>query len=284
MWKSARSTVWLACWLGGSCAPLVEVDFGLVSGEVADGGVDATDSAPDSRNHGGSSGYGGIGGSGSSIGVGGTNEFGDDSGIGAPGGSGGDPNCVPLAGPGMGTCNPLTPCGCLPGQACDVATVDGTTACYNSSHLPLSGACEGLGVCEPGATCIGSGCKRFCSQTGDCLSGASCVAVLGNTDPIPGMKVCTDHCQPWNQYSCTGGLMCLHYPGYGDFLCVPGGTSTGSCTDASQCAPGRVCIDTGSGKGECLKWCRNAADCVGGTKCQAEAMAYWGTTPVSVCY
>ena len=207
-----------------------------------------------------------------------------NEGGGIPGGAGGDPNCIPLGGPGMGTCNPMPPsCGCQPGQACDIAT-DGIAACYPSNYIPPSTSCEGLGVCEPGYTCI-AGCKKFCKQSSDCpVPGAACIPVESHSGGfVPGMKICLDHCQPWDVSSCYGGLICTLNTQYNDFMCYPGGNSKASCQHTGQCAPAHVCLaPEGSSSGTCYKWCRSNGDCAG-KSCTNMGIASWGSTSLGVC-
>ncbi|MCL2822458.1 MAG: hypothetical protein FWD57_00530, partial [Polyangiaceae bacterium] len=129
-----------------------------------------------------------------------------------------------------------------------------------------------------GASCIGDVCKKFCKVDSDCGGpGAMCVQVNYNdggvTKPVPGMKICYDHCQPWIATSCKGGLTCqvIGEEKPGTSVCTKGNTSTTSCYAPDYlCAPGYTCVGPAAGPYNCRKLCRigySAADCPGVTNC-----------------
>ena len=211
-------------------------------------------------------------------------------GSGGEGGFGGDPSCVPPV--SGGECDTFPQCGCEPSQACEVADASGTTYCRAANSVPASYPCNNIEDCVIGTTCVGGGCKYFCNLDTDCEGyGAQCFQVTGGTPavPVPQMRVCTDHCEPWNQASCHG-LACYPLSNVGQipgtFGCVRAGTSYTTCSAADpNCAPGYLCM----GDYQCHKLCR-----VGGADCSTECIRiqdsdtaavgqYYETTEIGVC-
>ena len=256
--------------------------------EVADGEPDDDAAEETGTGSGGNEGdVGGAGGYGAEpVETGGSG--GGSSGSGGAGGA--DPWCVPAV---SGPCEPISQCGCGPTQACDVVNGTGVTDCYKPGNIPLSEPCTKAGDCARGATCL-QGCKLFCAKNSDCPGeGAVCFQVENSSSkPVPGMKVCTDHCKPWLGNSCGSGLACGSWSQIGEypgtFVCIPGGSSMSTCTGLGQCAPGYACA-AGSPSGRCRRWCRvGFTDCSAGQTCQpfydgtVKGM-YWGTTEVGLC-
>jgi hypothetical protein len=143
------------------------------------------------------------------------------------------------------------------------------------------------------------GCKDFCEQDSDCPDPyAQCFQVnysdtTGTSQPVPHMKVCTDHCQPWAAAStCAAGLSCEPWSALGEnpgtALCADtGATSTLTCSTALPfCAPGYACLSDNM----CYKWCRiGGNDCGGVYTCYGledntgNQGLFVGTTEIGVC-
>lgn len=245
-------------------------------------------------------GTGGTGGStggtgGSTGGTGGsTGGTGGTAGVGGSTGGTGGSTCTP---PVSGPCDTIPQCGCSSGQACDVPYTSGATNCYVSSNIPVSSACQGVGTCTAGASCVYGGCKEFCNTDADCSTYSECFQVeyldaANQPQPVPEFKVCTDHCQPWNSAAtCGAGLACEPWSALGEnpgtSLCAQtGGTSTFVCSAATPfCAPGYACLSDYL----CYEWCRvGGSDCPGGYTCYpltdgTNDGLFVGTTEIGVC-
>lgn len=259
---------------------------GAGGGSGGGGGPDASD---ESLGPGDSGIGGGGGGNPGGGGYGATGGSGGGGGYGANGGSGGGGSCVPKKSP----CDLHPQCGCDPGEACNVKDTAGATVCEDPGSVGQSMACQVINDCLIGSTCVGGGCKAYCGSDTDCPGAGSiagqCFQVSSSGVPVPGLKVCTEHCQPWDPYSCNYGLGCFPYGPMGTkpgtFACVTAGTSTGACSSGGTCAPGYVCVS-----GDCLKWCRvGMSDCTGSLTCfpledtSGNKGMYWGTVEIGVC-
>lgn len=251
----------------------------------------------------GTTGQGGEGGGSSGAGgggEGGTGTGGSSGGGTGGGGTGGSGNggsggaCTPPT-PG-GACDTVPQCGCAAGQACYVTEfATGKTTCAIAGTAAKGQPCEYLDDCVAGSTCVGGACKAFCDAPGDCaVSGADCITVNvsysdGGSAPIPGMKTCTDQCDPTKASSCAAGLACFPIddievkPGHS--LCAEGGTSTSTCSSTLPCAAPYVCLTDNL----CHKWCKaNSSDC-GVDSCSSlsdgvnSGYFYVGTQGYGVC-
>ena len=239
-------------------------------------------------------GLGGVGGSGGgtagSAGVGGSGGTGGNAGTGGIGGSGGaeTDKCKP---PGPGTCDPIAQCGCSAPNACYHSNyTTGETKCASSGSMPVSSACYYLNDCAAGSVCFDGGCKRYCSNDNDCPGlGAVCFQVANGSTPIPGFKLCTDHCVPWADTTCKGGLGCIPFSEDGKkpgtTSCAWTNTSTTTCTAASgyACAKGYLCMIDNT----CRKMCRRTVptDCPTGKTCLRVGVAgmYFENEEIGVC-
>lgn len=196
--------------------------------------------------------------------------LGGGGGVGGSGGAGGEPDpvCAPPT-PGS-ECGLVPLCGCEANENCTVFdTASGETVCTIAGTISEKHACFGSGSCAAGMECVGGTCARYCATHADCAPNAECVDVVSGTTPIPGLKTCTSACALEDPSSCG--------PGIGCFLlestltdCRPAGTSTTTCVDLQDCAPGYICLSDGS----CARWCRaDAPACPSGTSCQTGTAA-----------
>jgi len=194
-----------------------------------------------------------------------------------------------------GVCGTIPQCGCATDQACDVAGVNGATACFPDKGLAAGAACSGLFEgCGTGLTCVNGACKRFCKSTRGCEREGLCFQVMYQADAggigVAGMKVCTDQCDYMNpELVCGAGAAC--YPhgaadtGYSE--CMAAGTSTTDCTINEDCAAGLAC----GGDKRCHPWCRYGVpiDCPPPQFCiavkagQTPVFYYLGDVAYGVC-
>ena len=287
MRQIAQPVAWIACLVCLSCGKDIPDLFGPVSEIASNGGSGGSDGGP------GDSGGGDAGG-GDSGGAGGETP-GTGGGPAGSGGSGGVEVCENEIGP----CDPYAQCGCNPGQVCDYSygALSGTptTKCVAGKNGALSTSCNGLGACIPGASCVDNGCKKLCKENADCdAEGAVCYQVtyqaIGTKD-VPGMKVCTDHCEPWDPASCGKGLGCVKWSELGispgTFSCIPAITNPTDWCYSTTCSPGYECRPDY----KCHKWCRigeSSKDCPAGETCapvsdKGKQGYFLGTTEVGVC-
>jgi hypothetical protein len=292
---------------GGTGASAGEAGTGASAGEAGTGGETGGSGGGETGGTGGTE-TGGTGGStggtggstggtgGSTGGTGGsTGGTGGSTGGtgGSTGGTGGSTCTPPVSGP----CDTFPQCGCASGQSCDVATTSGATACYATQNVAVSSVCTSIGECVAGASCVAGGCKEFCEQDADCPDQyAECFQTYyedanGNSQPLPGMKVCTDHCQPWDSVNtCGAGLSCEPWgplgKNPGTAGCVaPVGTSQTTCSETVACAPGYACLTDN----KCYEWCRiGGNDCSGIYSCYGltdgtNEGLFVGTTETGVC-
>ena len=192
-------------------------------------------------------------------------------------------------------CGWIPQCGCAAGQNCDFTAVDGTVSCEPAGSVPLNGKCSKLGDCGKGLTCIAGICMAFCGSAADCSSESGspvCHAVTDGGSPpkdVPGDLVCMQQCDPRSPASvCGSGVGCALLDD-GNSTCTAAGTGgdAADCTSSPfTCAPGLVCVNTGSTTSECLAWCRvgSPGDCSGGLTCVSfSTPAMWKGTEYGVC-
>ena len=212
----------------------------------------------------GASGTGGLGGAGGMGGLGG----------GAPG-TGGDPatstvsvtstasatssgaGCMTT---GLSTCT--STCGCLAKQKCAITDeAVGTMTCITAGPVPNGSKCNVNQDCGVSSFCDHKHkvCRAICDGVGDCPANAQCIpakqAVDGTTN-IPGLNLCTAHCNPSDPLSCGPNITCFYDFKTVEFDCASGpNTSENSvCVLATDCAKGLVCAGGMAGF-TCAQWC-----------------------------
>lgn len=175
-------------------------------------------------------------------------------------------------------------CGCAPGEQC---SVDGSgIACSPMGNTGNGQACTGFD-CSPGLLCVNttasvSTCAKFCDSDSDCTApGGLCIIGLNdaNQNPIPGVTLCTENCDPTTNIGCpVGGTACevaQENGGQMRFLthCAPAGAGQQDavCVSSADCAPKFDCYNTTNPTAvKCLKNCKASAPngCPAGTACQ----------------
>ena len=170
----------------------------------------------------------------------------------------------------------VTPCkalhdttDCQPGERCTVVDADqGTMGCIPLGPSPVSpgDACFDDTNCPAGTWCDGRTlvCSRFCNGASSCAS--KCVAAESLTAVgVPGVTVCTAHCDPVDAFSCGNDAACGYDSSAGDFDCFQSGGKLGgeACSAGADCAPTYVCAGS-----LCQTWCHpteaSSSDCFGG--------------------
>lgn len=178
------------------------------------------------------------------------------------------PGCPILHAGGKGTCEylPGKECGCNePGQKCSVPDgkqTTGASECVIASTTPKKTweACDDDSDCAAGVWCDHTlhVCKPICATTDQCPTGAHCmpVPVDGTAKTIPGLKVCTAHCDPPSASPCGAGTTCYYDDTTSEFDCLRSGNTVagGSCNFGNECGKGLVCIGSG-GTLTCERWC-----------------------------
>jgi len=188
---------------------------------------------------------------------------------------------------------PPDPCGgafvrdaCGPDQKCTLKSpnlgISGGVECGPSGSTPAWHACEIDADCADGAWCdrYSSACKPWCANFTECSEDASCSSArrLDGT-PLPGVTVCTAHCNLELDTVCGPGLNCviedLRAP-EGD--CVKAGDVAAGC----YCDPTKACIRglrRDDADGVCKEWCifGQPATCGGGSGCGSTIVTYGGT-------
>jgi hypothetical protein len=187
-----------------------------------------------------------------------------------------------------------TQCGCAPGSACDVDTMDlmGTACRLVTTPGHETNTCGSLKDCDAGYVCLGqtgsSACKKYCSTNTDCGSprGQCVIDITDGTNPIPGLPpVCSSNCDPTNTAAggCPAGFKCgiFSQPHMGMTFpivdCSLAGTGTqgtnckvGANGDDKLCAPNFLCTTVNAGTNfNCRKICNKTANsgCVGAQTC-----------------
>ena len=169
--------------------------------------------------------------------------------------------------PNGGSCDytPGNECGCPANQKCTIDDLNtGHTKCITyGASLPWS-KCNGDSDCGKGSWCdIWSykTCRPICSDVGQCPSGTQCLPTSSdsyNFIAIPGLKVCTPHCEPETTAPCAAGVTCIYDGHDKDLVCATSGNLTlgAMCNFQPDCAKGLVCV--GTTPHTCEQWCHPA--------------------------
>lgn len=209
-------------------------------------------------------------------------------------------------------CDLVDQCGCLAGEACDLAADPfAGNDCRTVASPGVEGStCAGPGDCGAGYTCVADGfgsatCKPYCSGDEHCGAprGQCLVQLQSGGADIPGALVCTSSCDPTDIAAggCPLTYGCFPFiinpdgvAGSGDEVdiveCAPAGDGTqfDLCIDNSDCAPDYLCVDTGLTFFECLRQCDNvgaACAAVNGTDCLGFADPHVvGGTEYGACF
>ncbi len=186
--------------------------------------------------------------------------------------TGGAPACTLSHTGKKGTCEylPGKECGCtMPKEKCAVE-VDATG---ESNCIPISGTATGKwsgcttdAECAKGTWCnhVNRVCEPICSTSDDCDPGQKCIEVLqdGTTKPVPGLRVCTSHCNPlFPDPPCGAGLTCIYNFDItvkdSECATTEGIPEGGACTAANSCDPGLICVGKDPSY-TCQQWCSPA--------------------------
>lgn len=261
----ARTTaLGLAVFTFGACS---YPDFQYASGSSASG-TSATSSTA------GSTGAGGLGSPSTSSS--------SSSGSGAGGGDAGVV-CMPAGHPGTCEYLPSKPCGCGGTTKCSVIDeATGEADCVTIGENPLVAwsRCNSDADCGAGTWCdhYTETCRRICNGVSDCAPNAQCVPAKqkDNKTEIPGLKVCTAHCNPETVAPCGPSVTCEYNLSLSEFDCYASGNLTEGvdCVVAADCEPGLLCV-TLNGKTTCEPWCHPPDSMKVNAKCPAG---------IDVCY
>ena len=160
--------------------------------------------------------------------------------------------------------------GCPANKACDLtAALNGDTECRDVTGNGTSDSLCNATVtsCSAGYTCVEidndtAGCMKYCGGDGNCAGlGSRCVNTILDLqgDPIPGVKVCSNACDPLDQTGCPNGLGCLPFDLAGGDItdCDDMGTRADgqSCSRDNDCRIGSVCVSTAGGGAVCRSMC-----------------------------
>lgn len=185
-------------------------------------------------------------------------------------GTGGEPACTITHTGKKGTCEylPNKECGCTgAGEKCaveDQATGESNCIPMSTMAKPKWSACQTDSDCAKGTWCDHQTrvCKPICTTVDDCDPNQQCIPVLqdGTSTAVPGLRVCTSHCDPIEpEPPCSLGLTCIYNSVVKDFECATsGGVPKGSaCTTLSSCNPTLICVGVDP-KYTCERWCSPA--------------------------
>lgn len=188
----------------------------------------------------------------------------------ASSGTGGEPACTIAHTGKKGTCEylPGKECGCMnAGEKCaveDLATGESNCIPVSLMAKPKWSACQTDSDCEKGTWCdhLTRVCKPICSTVDDCGAKQQCIPVLqGQTaTPVPGLRVCTSHCDPTDpEPPCNLGLTCVYNSLVKDFECATsGGVPKGAaCETPESCNPNLICVGVDPNY-TCQRWCSPA--------------------------
>lgn len=180
-------------------------------------------------------------------------------------------------------CTPATAAGCGASQACILTCLpsgQGESSCVAAGNKQPGEVCTGVGQCAPGSQCFNKGCgvsvcQRYCASNAECPAGASCFTEIScPMSPQKPARICSQPCDPRGaaQIGCVAGLRCLVFPNEVPSCDCPaaqrvGGDGT-ACANSSTCAPGLICVNTGTPV--CRPICRldQPTTCQAGRTCQ----------------
>ncbi|MBN2196485.1 MAG: hypothetical protein JW751_26980 [Polyangiaceae bacterium] len=172
---------------------------------------------------------------------------------------------------GVGTCDPVSQCGC--GElSCDVLDwSDGSTGCVEPGEQAPFGICDQTeSECPVGTTCFEGLCRTLCESAADCArdgADARCRVVPASTASF-GVGVCTRSCDP-TAPSLSGEIVAACGPGA---TCVPSSEGEVDCEVAGDAGDGATCASSGEcrpgfgcdpSSGQCAAYCT-----VAGGECQ----------------
>jgi hypothetical protein len=131
-----------------------------------------------------------------------------------------------------------------------------------ANPLPAWSKCVWDIDCAAGTWCDRwtQACKPICATGGDCAAGAQCwSADTLNGVGIPGLDVCTAHCDPETASPCGANLTCYYDPPRAECDCTATAKlgAGAACSGLADCDKGLVCAGTG-GNDTCLYWCHPA--------------------------
>lgn len=182
---------------------------------------------------------------------------------------------------GAPACKPATSEGCGATEGCIVSCVNGeaTNRCAAAGLKQPGALCSGAEDCAPGSVCQASTCgvkicRRYCDADDQCPQNTRCALQLTCSTPVASPRLCSQACDPRGtaRTGCAEGLRCLLFPGEITTCgCVSPqsfGVDGAACTTTGNCAPGFVCINTGSPV--CRPVCRldEPTTCTAGRTCQ----------------
>jgi hypothetical protein len=172
----------------------------------------------------------------------------------------------------QGTCEylPGHECGCpQPNTKCAVQALDtGASDCIPISVMakPKWSGCTTDGDCAKGTWCDHRSrvCKPICSTVDDCEPDEKCIEVAQDAvvAMVPGLRVCTAHCNPiFPEPPCGAGLTCVYNfdVNVKDSECATtAGVPEGSeCAASNSCNPGLICVGMAPNY-SCQEWCSPA--------------------------
>jgi hypothetical protein len=173
---------------------------------------------------------------------------------------------------------------CGAGSRCTITDAQtGALGCVPIAAAPLGeyAGCSNDANCPAGTWCDRRTlvCAPFCASAAGCGNG-HCVGASDGTNTIPGISVCTAHCDPETASPCGAGATCAYAEPVLDFDCFSSGEVpvTGACQSSGDCAKGLVCGVSGTtGTGSCLSWCHPAGssgDCAAVEFCNEFSPAF----------
>jgi len=196
-----------------------------------------------------------------------------------------NPGGSPLDGGVAVDCTALGAQGCSAGSTCALS-------CGSSGETQLMCTVAGLG--EPGSACVSDAdckpgtqcfvddacgvrtCRAFCEGEGGCPGGGSCsTPIFCSDDPAApsAARICSIPCDPVGAATqgCVTGQFCFVFPNeIVDCDCkadTRSGTNGDGCVDSRNCAPGNICVTSGS-ESVCRPLCRLAQPtCAASTTC-----------------
>jgi hypothetical protein len=188
----------------------------------------------------------------------------------ASSGTSGEPACSIVHAGKKGTCEylPQKECGCMTAdEKCAVEDqATGESNCIPMSVMakPKWSGCQTDSDCARGTWCDhrNHACEPICTTVDDCEGNQQCIPVLqdGSTSEIPGLRVCTSHCDPIvPEPPCSMGLTCVYNFTVQDFECARGANvpQSSACNAPDSCDPGLICVGK-PGAYTCERWCSPA--------------------------